>query len=86
MKFETLTATFKDGSTIEGKIYVPETLPELLKVYPEARVYKLGLAEYMIKAKKRLISKRSPKITLRLTDLTPEQQAALRKMGILDQG
>lgn len=86
MKFEILTATFKDGSSTEGKIYVPENLKELLNVYPEERVFKLGLAEYMIKAKKRLISKRSPKITLRLTDLTPDQQAALRKLGLLDQG
>lgn len=86
MRFEKMTATFKDGTTIDGQIAVPETLGELLKVYPEARVYKLGLAEYMIKAKKRLISSRSPKITLRLKDLTVDQQAALRKLGLLDVG
>lgn len=86
MKFEELVAEFKDGSKVEGKVAVPETLGELLKVYPEDRVYRLGLAEYMIKARKRLISKRSPKITFRLTELTPEQQAALRKLGLLDKG
>lgn len=86
MKFQEMKATFKDGSSVEGQIAVPESLAELLKIYPEERVYKLGLAEYLIKSKKRLISTRSPRLTFRLKDLTVEQQVALRKLGLLTRG
>lgn len=86
MRFEPLQAKFKDGSVVEGQVAWPENMEELLKVYPEERIYKLGLAEYLIKAKKRLKSRRSPRLTFRLTDLTVQQQAALRKLGLLKQG
>lgn len=86
MRFEEHKAEFSDGTVAEGKIAVPENLQELLRVYPEERVYKLGLAEYMIKAKKRLISKRSPVIKFHLRDLSIEQQNALRKLGLLHVG
>jgi hypothetical protein len=84
MKTEKLVAHFKDGrEPIEGQVVVPESLAELLKVYPEQRIYILGLGEYMRKAKKRLVSTRSPLLKLRVTDLTPDQQAVLRKLGLL---
>jgi hypothetical protein len=86
MRFDKVQITHKDESQTDGTIAVPETLQELLKVYPEDRVYKLGLAEYMNKARKRLISTRSPILRFRLKDLTLEQQAALRKMGLLTVG
>jgi hypothetical protein len=86
MKFEHYEATLKDGTKVEGKIATPENLVEILKVYPEDRVFKLALAEYLMKAKKRLISSRSPKLTLRLRDLSIEQQMTLRKLGLLKTG
>jgi hypothetical protein len=62
---------------------VPETLKELLTVYPEERVYQLGLTEYLLKAKRKLKSGRRQTLKVRLDELTPEQQLKLRSMGLL---
>jgi hypothetical protein len=83
MKFEELTAHFKDGTSVVGQVAVPETLAELCKLYPEERIYKLGLTEYLAKARKRLISKRSQLLRLRVNDLSTDQQVALRRLGLL---
>jgi len=84
MKTVEMKAKFKDGTEVVGLVMVPESVEELLKVYPEARVLKLGVTEYLIKARKRLISKRSRLLRLRVNDLSVAQQAALRKLGLLE--
>ena len=84
MKTLDMAAKLKDGTEVVGQIVVPESLEELLKLYSEKRVFQLGLSEYILKCKKRLISTRSRRITFRLSELTTAQQIALRKLGLLE--
>lgn len=83
MKFEVYTVTQADGTVIEGKVAIPEDLKELRQIYPDKRIYELGLAEYIMKCKRRLISSRARKVVLRFDELSVENQIALRKMGII---
>jgi hypothetical protein len=83
MKFETYSVQRKNGEVLEASVMVPETLKELLTVYPEERVYQLGLTEYLLKAKRKLKSGRRQTLKVRLDELTPEQQLKLRSMGLL---
>lgn len=83
MKFETYTVQRRNGETLEASVMVPETLKELLSLYPEQRVYQLGLTEYLLKAKRKLKSGRRQTLKVRLDELSPEQQTKLRSMGLL---
>jgi hypothetical protein len=83
MKFETVRVKSSIGEPIEGQIAVPETLPELLKIIDPERAFRILFKDYMTRARRRLASNRVEKLTLRVNDLSPEQQELLRKIGLL---
>lgn len=83
MKTERFMVTTRSGETIEAEISIPETIQELSKVYSMERVVKLAQDEYRKKMLKRIASKRSPRLTLRVADLSIEQREALKGFGLL---
>jgi len=83
MKTLTLKVTRKDGQEFEANVLDPENLMEVVKLYGEDRPFKLARDEYIAKQKKKLISGRSRRLSLRIEDLSPEQTEALRKAGLL---
>lgn len=83
MKFEKYKVTNRDDQVVEFNLAIPETVEELLKVYDSERILSLGRKEYIVKAIKRASSGRSPRLNLRLADLSIEQTVALKKVGLL---
>jgi len=83
MKFVKVVVTKKDGTVTEAEYAKPENLKELLTIYPEQRVYELGLAEYVMKTKRKLKSGYSHVIKIRVDKLDIDVQQALRKLGLI---
>lgn len=86
MKSETVTVKNpKDGLEKSGVIMVPENLEELLTIVGPESVYRPALREYLMKAKRRILSGgvvRRRLLKLDINKLTEDQLAALRAVDL----
>ena len=86
MKMETHTIERKTGKKVERfevQIAMPETVLEMSKVFSVERMIKLAQVEYRFKMLRRIKSGRSPRLTVRVAELTIDQREKLKELGLL---